>query len=102
MTTYKLWYEYLGHYPKNARYTLGSKVDGFFIDTIELIFLAGSVNKEKKLPYIERASSKFDLLKLFLQISWEVKVLDNKKYVALSEPLNEIGRMLGGWHKSLL
>lgn len=102
MTTYKLWHEYLRHFPKTSRYTLGGKIDTFFIDTIELLFLAGSVSKEKKLPFIERAASKFDVLKLFIQISWELKALDNKKYAALSEPLGEIGKMLGGWHKSLL
>lgn len=39
--------------------------------------------------------------KFFLQIAWEIKALDNKKYIMLSECLNEIGRMLGGWIKGL-
>jgi hypothetical protein len=102
MAAYKLWHEYVGHFPKSSRYTLGSKIDTFFIETVELVFLASSVRKEKKLPFIERAVSKFDVLKMFLQLAWEVKALDNKKYAALSEPLSEIGKMLGGWHKSLL
>jgi hypothetical protein len=36
-----------------------------------------------------------------LNLLWETKNLDSKKYIALSEPLFEIGRMLGGWQKSL-
>jgi len=32
---------------------------------------------------------------------WETKSLDNKKYIALSEELNEVGRMLGGWYGQL-
>lgn len=36
-----------------------------------------------------------------LQIAWEIKALDNKKYIALSEHLNEVGRMLGGWNKQV-
>jgi len=47
------------------------------------------------------ASVKLDLLKFFLQIAWEIKSLDNKKYILLSERLNEIGKMLGGWIKAL-
>ncbi len=31
----------------------------------------------------------------------EVWDLDNKKYISLSEKINEIGKMLGGWIKSL-
>lgn len=32
---------------------------------------------------------------------WETKSLDNKKYIALSEKIDEIGRMLGGWNGQL-
>lgn len=87
--------------PKTARYSLGIKIDNLFIETTELIFIASRLNKEKKLPYLEKASGKLDLLKFFLQIAWEIKSLDNKKYIILSEHLNEIGKMLGGWKKGL-
>jgi len=32
-----------------------------------------------------------------LLILWETKSLDNKKYLILSEKIDEMGRMLGGW-----
>jgi len=32
---------------------------------------------------------------------WEIKALDNKKFILLSEKLNEIGKMLGGWSKQV-
>jgi hypothetical protein len=38
-----------------------------------------------------------DTSKILLMILWETKSLDNAKYIALSEPLDEIGKMLGGW-----
>ncbi len=72
-----------------------------FLDTIELLFIASYLGREQKLPILQRAGSKLDLLKFFLQIAWELKVLDNKKYIALSEPLQEIGKMLGGWMRGL-
>ena len=97
--TYKLWQEYIRHFPKKSRYTLGGKIDALFIETVELMFTASYLTKEKKLPYIQKAMSTFDLLKFFLQVAWETESLDNKKYVALSEPLGEIGRMLGAWYK---
>lgn len=34
-------------------------------------------------------------------ILWETKSLDNKKYIALSEKLSKIGKMLGGWNGQL-
>ncbi|MDD2647118.1 MAG: four helix bundle protein, partial [Patescibacteria group bacterium] len=100
--TYKLWHEIVQHLPKTSRFTLGAKIDSTFVEVIELIFTAGNLPKDKKLPYVQKAVSRFDLLKFFLQIAWLIKSLDNKKYLAISEPLNEIGKMLGGWHRNLL
>jgi len=68
---------------------------------IELVFTASRLPGERKLPVIFEASAKLDSLKFFLQIAWEIKALDNKKYIALSENLSEIGRMLGGWQKQV-
>ena len=101
ITVYKLWYEIRNNAPKRSRYTLAAKVDILIVDTIELLFVSGALGREQKLPILLKASGKFDLLKFFLQIAWEVKILDTKKYVLLSEDLNQIGKMLGGWIKSL-
>lgn len=65
------------------------------------MFVAGALPRSQKLPALQKSSGKLDLLKFFLQLSWELKVLDNKKYEALSEPLNEIGKMLGGWIRNV-
>jgi len=78
---------------------LAAKIDSLFIETLEYIFIASYLSKEQKIPYLQKAIARLDLLKFILQVSWEIKVLDNKKYIALSEQLNEIGRMLGGWNK---
>lgn len=99
---YKIWQDITPHLPKKSRFSLGSKIDAFFLNSIELIFIASSLPKDKKLPYLQKAISQFDLLKFFLKIAWEIKAIDNKKYLLLSKPLNEIGKMLGGWQNNLL
>ena len=99
--TYKLWQEFLPHFPKTSRYTFGGKIDGLFLETLENIFIAGYLPIGQKMPWVIKASAKLDLLKFFLQIAWEIKSLDNKKFILFSEKLNEIGRMLGGWQKHL-
>jgi len=98
---YKLWHQYLPNLPKTTRYSLGEKIDGLFVQTIELIVTATYLGKEEKQPYVFRAIAKLDVLKFFLKVSWEIKSLDNKKYLAISEQLDEVGRMLGGWNKQL-
>ena len=98
---YKLWQEYLRDFPKTSRYTLGQKIDALFLEVVENILKAGYSNKAEKQIFLKRTSVKLDLLKFFLQISWEIESLENKKYISLSEKLNEVGKMLGGWIKSL-
>jgi|SRR3989344_682688 len=92
---------FVPHLTKSSKYTLGAKIDICFLNTIELIFIASYLPKSTKGVYLQKAIVKLDLLKLFLQIAWEIKGIDTKKYIILSEKLAEIGKMLGGWHKQV-
>jgi len=95
--SYKLWHGFLIHIPRLTRYTLGAKIDNIFTECLELSLLAGYSAKETKLPIIQKLSIKFDLLKFFLKLLWEMKALDNKKYAELMTPIAKIGTMIGGW-----
>lgn len=35
-------------------------------------------------------------------VLWEIKALDDKKYIALSAGIDEMGKMLGGWNGQLI
>ena len=102
IATYEVWQEFLRNFPKDLRYTLGAKIDVLHIETTEAIFMASCVVLDQKLPFIQKASIKLDLLKFFLQVAWESKGLDNKRYITLSEHFAEIGKQLGGWQKDTL
>jgi len=39
-------------------------------------------------------------MKFLIKLLWEIKSLDNKKYIHLSAPLMEIGKMIGAWLKT--
>lgn len=96
-TTYLTWINYYQILPKIHKHSLGHKIDTIFVEIIEAISIASFLHKEEKLPWIRLAIRKTDTLKILLMILWETKSLDNKKYIAISDPLNEVGKMLGGW-----
>ena len=96
---YKLWHSYWPHFGKAVRYGIGSRIDSLLLVTIEQIFVASYRDPEQKQSHLNRASAALDVVKFLLQVAWEVKAIDTKKYVAISEKLNGIGRMLGGWQK---
>jgi hypothetical protein len=100
--SYKLWHEYIVSFPKTSRYTLGETMDKYFLQVIENILIASFLQKQEKQPFVRKAIISLDTLKFFLLVSWEIKALDTKKYIALSEPLSEAGKMLGGWHGQIV
>ena len=92
----------LQHLPRLTKHSLGEKIGSLFTDVIELILTAGFAARDNKLSITQKASIKLDTLKFFLQIAWELKILDNKKYISISSPLIEVGKMLGGWQRQLI
>ena len=96
---YTQWHTAMRQMEKLSRYTLGAKIDLLFTDTLELILYAAYANRKQKFLAVQKASTKLDALKFFLQIAWQMNVLDHKTYARISAPLEEIGRMLGGWLK---
>jgi hypothetical protein len=98
---YLLWHTYHAELPKLHRYSLGARIDELFIESIEAVSAAAFLSREAKLPYVRLATRKVDTLKLLLMVLWETKSLNTKKYIALAEVMDEVGKMLGGWNGQL-
>jgi hypothetical protein len=98
---YILWQQYSTNLPWLSRYTIGAKIDHLSCDVLEQLLFAAYSPRSDKLPFILQASVKFDALKFFLHITWELKLIDTKKYSSLSEPLSEVGKQIGKWMASL-
>jgi hypothetical protein len=98
---YLLWHSYYQILPKVHRHSLGQKVDNIFIEIIEAISVASFLSPTEKHPYVRLAIKKTDTLRVLLMVLWETKSLDDKKYIAISVKLDEVGKMLGGWNGQL-
>ena len=100
-TVYILWYGLYQTIPKIHRHSLGQRIDSIFVEIIEAISIASYLPREEKQPWVRLAIRKLDTMKILVMVIWETKSLDNKKYLALSAPMEEIGKMLGGWQGQL-
>lgn len=98
---YKTLSDYLLFFPKVKRYTLGEKLEETTLEIIKQVILAGYVSKERKLPALEKSIVLVNLLKILIRLAKDTKAFDNNKYLKLEQNLQEIGRMLGGWKRSL-
>lgn len=94
---YLAWYGYYQILPKVHRHSLGQRIDTLFVEIMEAIAIASFLPRAEKSPYIRLAVRKNDTLRLLLMVLWETKSLDDKKYLAVSVKIEEIGKMLGGW-----
>jgi uncharacterized protein YebE (UPF0316 family) len=63
--------------------------------------LASQLPKDDKIIVLEKTSSRLNFLRVFIRLSKDIRAIDNKKYILLQEPIDEIGRMLGGWMRSI-
>ncbi len=73
----------------------------YVINTLELLLEAGCASKNEKLNLIRKANVKFDTLKLIIRLLKDLDIIDNKKYLELQRQIQEIGKMIGGWQRSL-
>ncbi len=98
---YSLWVRLHHNFPRTERLGLGRKIDSAFLDLLEWTFVGAYLPPEQKIPVLNKAMTRLDIVKFFTQISWENKLIQNEQYIALSLMLEEIGRQLGGWKKGL-
>jgi len=90
-------YQYVRFFPKSDKFVLGERIEHASIDLLEGIITANQ-QREKQASLVE-ASVKLDILRIFIRLSKDLRLLDLKKYETLSGHIVEIGRMLGGWIK---
>ncbi|MBI2444738.1 MAG: diversity-generating retroelement protein Avd [Candidatus Magasanikbacteria bacterium] len=98
---YKSYYVYLELFPKKDKHALGATCERYLIQIIELLLEASYLPKDAKRACLLKANNKFEALKVFIRLLHELKILDQKKYIALQSAVQEIGKMFGGWIKSL-
>ena len=96
-----MWLSIVPHIPKSSRYTLGQRIENKFLDLLEQSYLAYFSSSDKKESEISKSIFSLDIIKFLVSISWEGKILPNKKYEEISIKLDEIGKMMWGWKRSL-
>lgn len=89
------------HIAKGARYTIGARIENKFLDLLELAYIAYFTEKEKKVEKIAGCILLTDILKFLVSVAWEGRFISNKQCEDVAMKLEEIGKMLGGWKKSL-
>jgi len=69
------------------------------LELLEGIIEANS--QKDKTFYLKNLSIKLDKLRILIRLSKDFKFISIRQYKFVSETINEVGKMLGGWIKSI-
>ncbi len=91
----------LSRLPKHLKYSLGDRAQSAASDLLELVVEAYYSPPSVKKPLLLKANIKIEVLRQYLRLGFALGAYTSLVLVRLAEPLDEIGRMVGGWIKSL-
>lgn len=89
------------HLEKRWRYSLGQSLEESILSLIQELIMAKNAPKPLKFSYLIKAESFLELATLKLRLFLELKIANETSIFQTQAKLAEIGRMLGGWKKSL-
>ena len=88
--------------PKRRRYSLGSSTENSLPELLRHLTSAKSAPKAHKATYLLKAQAELELLKFKLRLYLDLDVASPTTIMQLQSQIAEIGRMLGGWLRSVI
>ncbi len=98
---YKLMHTYHRRVPKSERYTLWQNCEATALSLFKTLVETGPTIGEERLRALWRLNNQLELLKILVRLAEDTRCIDSEQYLALQTLLKEIGRMVGGWIKSV-
>jgi hypothetical protein len=91
-------------FPREQRFVLARHVQDIALRFQEYLIEAAALpkqNRPAKLDRLNKADVELTKLRFYLRLCRDLKLLDSGQHQHVSRMLDEIGRLLGGWFKSL-
>ncbi|MBI4098589.1 MAG: four helix bundle protein [Candidatus Magasanikbacteria bacterium] len=94
---YKELYTTLRQISKRDRFTWGERCETMALDLLRAIAKTNYAAKMKRRALLTEASDLLDMLKLYIRLGHDLKIINPQKYLARQAELQEIGKLVGGW-----
>lgn len=91
-------FEYTREFGREYKYTLGQDMKRDVLQLVRNLYRANKA--QDKEMHLEAFLDDFELLKLEIRVSTEMRLLSMKKQAALSLLLDRIGRQIIGWRNA--
>jgi hypothetical protein len=100
-TQQKMLYTMRTSVAKEARYLLWKQCEELSMELLMGVIPLTSVGDEERLRQLAALDLKNEQLKVVIRLTYELKVIDSKKLVAIAQCIVDTGRMIGGWMKHI-
>jgi hypothetical protein len=87
--------------PKSHRFTFGERLDQLTLDCLELTLEAIYAPPEQKAVPLRRVNLNLEKLRVFWRLVCDRRWISQQQLLVVSQKLDEIGRMIGGWLKQV-
>ena len=87
------------NFPKSQRGVLARQLQGELFRIQEALVEAGSSSQPRS--SLEAADKGLIRLRTYLRLSRDLRLLSSQQYEHVSKLVSEVGRLLGGWMKSM-
>lgn len=98
---YKSAVDITNHLEKRWRYGLGQSLENTILGLLENLIQAKNAPGPVKVGYLLKASAGLEITRLKLRLFLELGLANETKIFQTQSRLEDIGRQLGGWIKSL-
>lgn len=88
-------------FTKSEKYSLGEAVERGVLGMLLAIIDAGQEKREWKITAIDRALHELERTKVLVRLAWDLEQIPERRMLAWQETVQTIGRMLGGWRRSV-
>ncbi|MDE0426803.1 MAG: diversity-generating retroelement protein Avd [Candidatus Poribacteria bacterium] len=85
-------------FPRSQRFILGDRIINLCLDTLEILIEA--TYTRKRLPLLQKANVQLEKLRFLIRLCHDFKLISAKQYAYISNEINEVGKLVGGWIKS--
>jgi len=85
----------ISKFPKDKRYTLGSRIENKLLDILELLITANY--SRIKLDILKKSNLELESFRFLIRLSYDLQFINLRRYEFVSKEANEIGRLIGGW-----
>lgn len=91
----------LNKFPRSQKFTLGDRIQNQLSDLLELYIQAFYAPRPEKKRLLHQANVQLEIIRHYFRLAYELGLYHSNRYQDFAEKLHEIGRMTGGWLKSL-